>query len=139
MLAFSYLTCNLEDRGKDVFWLHNKETELGSSKEEASPWAGKNARLALESRRACKCVSAAMSMAVVIPVISWVSSVTDHDHDRHDHWRISLMWGLLLLLLNFREGIVSNWRVSQSMRLRFIHFRDFTFSALAVPQFSQLY
>lgn len=101
-VGFLLLTFHLEDRGKDVFWLYNKETELGSSKEEASPWAGKNARLALESCRACKCVSAAMSVAVVIPANSWVSSVTDHDHDRHDHWRISLMWGLLLLLLNFR-------------------------------------
>ena len=45
-LAFSDLTCHLEDMGIAVFWLHctpdNKETKLGSSDQEASPSAGKN-------------------------------------------------------------------------------------------------
>ena len=46
-LAFSDLTCHLEDMGIDVSWLHcvppdSKEMELGSSDQEASPSAGKN-------------------------------------------------------------------------------------------------
>ena len=46
-LAFSDLSCHLEDMGIDVFWLHcaawySKETELWSSDQEASPSAGKN-------------------------------------------------------------------------------------------------
>ena len=45
-LAFSDLTCHLEDTGIGVFWLqcpsNSKETELGSSDQEVSPSAGKN-------------------------------------------------------------------------------------------------
>ena len=45
-LAFSNLTCHLEDMGIGVFRLHCaayiKETKLGSSDQEASPSAGKN-------------------------------------------------------------------------------------------------
>ena len=43
--AFSDLTCHLEDTGIGVFWLpvapDSKETELGSSDQEASPSACK--------------------------------------------------------------------------------------------------
>ena len=39
----------------------NKKTELGSSNQEASPTAGKNARVVLVPRRVWKCVSAAIS------------------------------------------------------------------------------
>ena len=50
-LAFSDLTCHLEDTGIGVFWLHcatgSKETELGSSNQEASPSAGKNTGVVL--------------------------------------------------------------------------------------------
>ena len=50
-LAFSDLTCHLEDMGIGVLWLHvppdSKETELGSSNQEASPSAGKNTRVVL--------------------------------------------------------------------------------------------
>ena len=46
-LSFSDLTCHLEDTGVGVFWLHcvvwdSKETELGSSDQEASTSAGEN-------------------------------------------------------------------------------------------------
>ena len=45
-LAFSDLTCHLEDTGIGVFWLHcaawYEETELGSSDLEAFPSAGKS-------------------------------------------------------------------------------------------------
>ena len=50
-LAFSELTCHLEDMEIGVFWLHCaadiKETELGSSNQEASPSAGKNTGVVL--------------------------------------------------------------------------------------------
>ena len=49
-LAFSDLTCHLEDTGISVFWLHcadSKESELGSSDQEASPSAGKNTGIVL--------------------------------------------------------------------------------------------
>ena len=50
-LAFSELTCHLEDTEIGVFWLHCaadiKETELGSSNQEASPSAGKNTGVVL--------------------------------------------------------------------------------------------
>ena len=44
-LAFSDLTCHLEDTGIDVLWLHSaacKETKLGSIDQKASPSSGKN-------------------------------------------------------------------------------------------------
>ena len=44
-LAFSVLTCDLEDTGIGVFWLHTKENKLGSSNQEASPSAGKTTRI----------------------------------------------------------------------------------------------
>ena len=44
ILAFSNLTCHLEDTGRGVFWLLcvvcGKETELESSDQEASPTVG---------------------------------------------------------------------------------------------------
>ena len=52
-LAFSDLICHLEDTGIGVFWLHcdvtpdSKDTELGSSDQEASPSAGKNTGVVL--------------------------------------------------------------------------------------------
>ena len=49
-LAFTDLSCNLEDTGIGVFWLHFppdiKETEFGSSDQEA-PSSGKNTRIVL--------------------------------------------------------------------------------------------
>ena len=46
-LAFSDLTCHLEDTGIGVFWLLCKETEFGISNQEASPSAGKNTGVVL--------------------------------------------------------------------------------------------
>ena len=51
-LAFSDLTCHLEDTGRGAFWLHSvppdsRETKLGSSNQEASPSAGKNTGVVL--------------------------------------------------------------------------------------------
>ena len=50
-LAFSDLTCHLEDRGIGAFGCtmlpDSKETELGSSDQEASPSAGKNTGVVL--------------------------------------------------------------------------------------------
>ena len=54
-LAFSDVTCHLEDKGIGVFWFHcsgstvpdGKETELGSSYQEATASAGKNTRIVL--------------------------------------------------------------------------------------------
>ena len=46
LLAFSDLTCHLEDTEIGVFWLNvppnRKETKLGSNNQEASPSLGKN-------------------------------------------------------------------------------------------------
>ena len=48
LLAFSDLTCHLEDTGIGVFWLpDSKEIQLGSSDQEASPSAGKNTGVVL--------------------------------------------------------------------------------------------
>ena len=48
-LAFSDLTCHLEDTGIGLFWFHcasySKETEFGSSNQEASPSPSKNTRI----------------------------------------------------------------------------------------------
>ena len=44
-LAFSELTCRLEDTRIGVFWLHC--AELGSSDQEDSPSVGKNTRVVL--------------------------------------------------------------------------------------------
>ena len=48
-LAYSHLTCHLEDTGTSVFWFHCdiKETKLGNSNQEASPSAGKNTKVVL--------------------------------------------------------------------------------------------
>ena len=48
-LAFPDLTCHLEDTGIGVFTVppDSKETELGSSDQEASPSAGKNTGVVL--------------------------------------------------------------------------------------------
>ena len=48
--TFSGLSCDLEDTGMCVFWWHtvlpdSKETEFGSSNQEASPSAGKITRV----------------------------------------------------------------------------------------------
>ena len=61
-LAFSDLTCHLEDTGIGVFWqpcaVDSKETELGSNDQETSPSAGKKSgvvlvlRLRMETRLA---------------------------------------------------------------------------------------
>ena len=44
----------------------NKKNEIGSSNQEASPTAGKNARVVLVLRRVWKCVSTAISNNVDI-------------------------------------------------------------------------
>ena len=53
LLAFSDLTCHLEDMRIYVFWLSllpdSKDTELESSNQEASPSAGKNTWVLLVS------------------------------------------------------------------------------------------
>ena len=53
-LAFSDLSCHLEDTRIGVFWLpgppDSKETELGSNNQEASPSAGKNTGVVLVLR-----------------------------------------------------------------------------------------
>ena len=53
-----------------VFWLHlppdGKETELGSSDQDASPSAGKNTRIVLVPCRAWKCVPTAICGGVDI-------------------------------------------------------------------------
>ena len=60
-LAFSDLTCHLENTGIGVFWLHCKGTELGSSNQEASPSAGKNTVEVLVPCHAWNCVATASS------------------------------------------------------------------------------
>ena len=53
-LAFSDLTCHLEDTGIGVFWLPNsKEIELGSGDQEAAPSAGKSVGVVLVP---CSCM-----------------------------------------------------------------------------------
>ena len=72
-LAFSELNCHLEETGIGVFWLHcapdSKDTELGSSNQEASPSAGKNIGIVLVPCRAWKCVPTAISGGVDISEI----------------------------------------------------------------------
>ena len=68
-LAFSDLTCPLEDTGTGVFWLHcatSKKTKLGSSNQEASPSASKNTGIVLVPCRTWKCVPTAISSGVDI-------------------------------------------------------------------------
>ena len=54
-LAFSDLTCHLEDTGIGVFWCtvppDRKNTKLGGSDQEASLSAGKNTGIVLEPCR----------------------------------------------------------------------------------------
>ena len=72
-LAFSDLSCHLKDTGIVVFCYtvlpDSKETELGSSDQEASPSAGKNIEIALAPCRAWKCVPPAISGGVDIPEV----------------------------------------------------------------------
>ena len=69
-LASSDPTCQLEDTGMVVFWLHcaadSKETKLGSSNQEASPSAGKDTRVVLVQCHIWKCVPTAFSSGVNI-------------------------------------------------------------------------
>ena len=46
-LAFSGLTCHLEDTERGVFWPDSKKTKLRSSDQKASSSAGKNTRVVL--------------------------------------------------------------------------------------------
>ena len=55
---------------------HTKETELGSSDQEASPPAGKNTRIVLVPYRAGKCVPTVISGGVDISEVPWVLFVT---------------------------------------------------------------
>ena len=52
-LAFSELTCHLENTGIGVFWLQCATTKLESSNQEASPSAGKNTGVVLVP---CSCM-----------------------------------------------------------------------------------
>ena len=71
-LAFSDLTCHLEDTVIGVFWLHlppdSKESELGNSdlREASSLSAVKNIGVVLVSCSAWKCVPTAISGGVDI-------------------------------------------------------------------------
>ena len=65
-LAFSVLTCDLEDTGIGVFWLHTKENKLGSSNQEASPSAGKTTRIVEVPCSTWKCIPTALSGGVDI-------------------------------------------------------------------------
>ena len=64
-LAFSDLTCHLEDTGCTVL-PDSQETALGSSDQEASRSAGKNTGIVLVSCRAWKCVHTVISGGVDI-------------------------------------------------------------------------
>ena len=69
-LAFSDLTCHLEDAGISVFWFQwvrdSKLTKLGSSDQVASLSAGKNNGVVLVPCSALKCVPTAISGGVDI-------------------------------------------------------------------------
>ena len=54
----------------------SKETELGSSDQDASPLAGKNTRVVLVPCHACKCVPTAISGGVDVCKVPGVSIVT---------------------------------------------------------------
>ena len=73
-LAFSDLTCHLEDTGIGVSGCtmspDSKETELGSSNQEASPSAGKNTGIVLVSCCTWKCVLKAISGGVDLSKVS---------------------------------------------------------------------
>ena len=92
-LAFSDLTCHLEDTGMEVFWLHcppdSKETELGSSNQEAS---GKNTRIVLVLFCTWKCAPAAISSGVNDSKVC----------ECHLLWQISSQWGLQKKLKGIR-------------------------------------
>ena len=64
------LTCHLKDTGIVVFGYNilsdSKDTELGSSDQEASPSAGKNTGIVLVPCRAWKCLPTATSGGVYI-------------------------------------------------------------------------
>ena len=96
-LAFSDVTCHLEDTGIGVFWLHCtawcKETKLGSSNEEASSSAGKNTRIILVPCCAYKCVPIAISNGVDIFKVPGC----------HLLWQMSSQWESQKLL----QGLVS--------------------------------
>ena len=72
-LAFSDLTCHLEDRGIGVPGCivppDNKKVKLGSSDKEASPSAGENTGVVLVPCRARKCVFSAISCGADIPEV----------------------------------------------------------------------
>ena len=68
-LAFSDLTCYLEDTGivfSGTMPPDSKETKLGSSDQEVSPSAGKNTRIILVPCCTWKCVPTAISSGVDI-------------------------------------------------------------------------
>ena len=73
-LAFSDLTCHLQDTGKVSSGCtvppNSKETELGSSHQETSPSAGKNTGIVLVSCCAWKCVLKAISGGVDLSKVS---------------------------------------------------------------------
>ena len=97
LLAFSNLTCHLEEQ-KYVFYgcpvlPDIKETWIRSSNQEASLWAGKNARIVLVLCCRWKCVSTAISGGVDIPEVCGC----------HFLQQMSSQWGSQKLL----QGLVS--------------------------------
>ena len=65
-MAFSDLTCHLENTGTGIFCLHcavsySKETEMESSNQVASPSAGKNTGIVLLPCPTLQCVPKAIS------------------------------------------------------------------------------
>ena len=72
-LAFSDLTCHLENTGIVVFGYiglpDGKETKLVSSDQEAPPSTGKNTGVVLVPCRTWKCVPTAISGGVGIPEV----------------------------------------------------------------------
>ena len=72
----------------------SKETKLGSSNQEASPWAGKNIRIVLVPCCAWKCIPTAISGGVDIFKVLGC----------HLLWQMSSQWGSQKL----RQGLVSH-------------------------------
>ena len=98
-MAFSDLTCHLEDIGIGVFCCtvlsNSQETKFGSSNQEASPSAGKNTRIVLVPCRAWKCVPTAIPSGVN----------TSEVPGCHLFWKIRSQWGsqkLLHVLVSYK-------------------------------------
>ena len=140
-LAFSELTCHLEDAGIGVFWLHCLEKELQSSDQEAFLSPGKHTRLVLEECHAWRCVSTVMSSDEDIPEVPgchWLQqinfpvSVTKITSMISVSWTHSLLfWPLPLFPLN--EMAISKLHTADtfeshiSLKLSFTNIQGFLF------------